>query len=524
MNTWSKKRWWRTVRPWLGVLVVAALAWGAYASGGGGEGGGPLPPDRQFPPPLSSYGDQDYASIWAILKHRVEMHPFNFWATVLFFCAILHTFFTAKFRQIAHRIEERHQRRIREEGRTAAAKGYTGAQDDVSFTASLFHFLGEVEAVFGIWIIPLLVIMSLTVGWETMINYVDYQVSYQEPIFVVIIMAIAATRPILNLAESLMRGVAALGRGSPVAWWFSILTLGPLLGSFITEPGAMTIAASLLAKQFYRYHPRRAFAYATLGLLFVNVSVGGTLTHFAAPPVLMVAGKWGWDMMFMLEHFGLEAATGIVISNVIYFLVFRKDFAKIPRLDGQSTDIAADGTIAEPIPLWVTCTHVLFMGWSVFHAHHTTLLVGGFLFFLAFHQATLHVQFRMDLRSPVLVGFFLAGLVTHGGLQQWWIGPVLGRLSEFPLFCSATILTSFNDNAAITYLATLVPHLSDSLKHAVVAGAVTGGGLTVIANAPNPAGQAILNRYFKNGISPVGLLLGALFPTLVVGCMFWFLR
>lgn len=475
---------------------------------------------QRFPPELSSYGDQEMNSIGAILKNRIAKQPFNLIASLLFLGAVLHTFFTHKFRHLAHLLEERHRQRIREEGRTAAAKGFEGAQDDVSFRSSLFHFLGEVEAVFGIWVIPLFVLMVMRVGKDSAVYYLDHKVSYVEPIFVVVIMAISATRPVLNLAEAVMRKLASLGGGGTVAWWFSILTLGPLLGSFITEPGAMTICASLLAKQFYQFKPRPALAYATLGLLFVNVSVGGTLTHFAAPPVLMVAGKWGWNMSFMLQHFGLEAASGIVVANVLYYLAFRKDFARLPRPAERTTEIAADGTTAEPIPWWVTLTHLAFMGWSVANAHHTVILVGGFLFFLAFHQATMHVQFRMDLRSPVLVGFFLAGLVTHGGLQQWWIEPVLGRLKEFPLFLGATFLTAFNDNAAITYLSTLVPGLTDGMKHAVVAGAVTGGGLTVIANAPNPAGQSILSRYFEDGISPLGLFLGAIVPTVVVGMMF----
>jgi di/tricarboxylate transporter len=83
------------------------------------------------------------------------------------------------------------------------------------------------------------------------------------------------------------------------------------------------------------------------------------------------------------------------------------------------------------------------------------------------------------------------------------------------LFLGAAILTAFNDNALITYLATLVPNMEDALKIAVVEGAVTGGGLTVIANAPNPAGQALLNRFFGGTISPLGLLAGALIPTII---------
>jgi hypothetical protein len=295
-----------------------------------------------------------------------------------------------------------------------------------------------------------------------------------------------------------------------------------LLGSFITEPAAMTIAASLLSRQFYRLRPRAAFAYATLGLLFVNVSIGGTLTHFAAPPVLMVAGKWGWTTPFMFGHFGWQAVVGIVASNTLYFLVFRKDFAALAETARQMG--ATETAKQRPLPTWITVSHLLLMAWTVLNAHHPAFIVGGFLFFIAFYQATEYFQDRLELRSPILVGFFLAGLVIHGGLQQWWIAPVLRSLGEFPMFLGASVLTAFNDNAAITYLATLVPDMSDGMKHAIVAGAVTGGGLTVIANAPNPAGQAILNKHFKEGISPLGLLLGALIPTVIAGAALWFLN
>ena len=160
------------------------------------------------------------------------------------------------------------------------------------------------------------------------------------------------------------------------------------------------------------------------------------------------------------------------------------------------------------------------MAWTVFTAHEPVLFIGGFLIFLGFASATVAYQSRMDLKGPVLVGFFLGGLVIHGGLQGWWIGPVLGRLSELPLFLAAAVLTGFNDNALITYLASLVPSLDEGLKLAVVTGAVTGGGLTVIANAPNPAGQALLRRFFGGAIAPAGLFLGALLPTIIAALVF----
>jgi hypothetical protein len=218
-------------------------------------------------------------------------------------------------------------------------------------------------------------------------------------------------------------------------------------------------------------------------------------------------------MTYMFTHFGWHAISGIVLSNIVYFLAFRKELL---ALQPSTVEEKAE----EPVPVWVTLVHVLFLGYTVWMAHYPALFIGGFLFFLAFAQATGHHQSKVDLRSPMLVGFFLAGLVIHGGLQGWWIQPVLGSLGEVPLFAGATILTAFNDNALITYLATLVPNFTEELKFAVVSGAVTGGGLTVIANAPNPAGQSILQRYFPDGVSPLGLLLGALAPTLLVALSF----
>lgn len=320
-----------------------------------------------------------------------------------------------------------------------------------------------------------------------------------------------------------MAKIAALGRGTPAAWWLTILTVGPVLGSFITEPAAMTISALLLLENFYRFNPSYRLRYATLGLLFVNVSVGGTLTHFAAPPVLMVAGKWGWGLSHMLGHFGWKAVVGILVSNTAYYLFFRRELAALaPAQVPSELDVeeAHWANRRDDIPGWVTFMHVVALFWTVFTAHYTALFVGGFLVFLAFTQATMQHQNPISLRSPVLVGFFLAGLVIHGTLQQWWIAPVLGSLSALPLMLGSIVLTAFNDNAAITYLASLVPNFSDAMKYAVVAGAVTGGGLTVIANAPNPAGQSILSRSFKDGISPLKLFLGALIPTIIVALAF----
>ena len=569
-----------------------------------------------FPRNLESYNDANLGSIWAILKNRVQQEPFNLIATLIFFLAIVHTFMTGRFMVVAHKWEHAHAEKI---------KSGAADRDSVHPGAELFHFLGEVEAVFGIWAIALVVAIIGFYDWETMVNYISYKVNYTEPLFVVVVMTLAATRPILRLSEAIIRKIAKLLGGTLTAQWLTALSIGPLLGSFITEPAAMTITALVLARIFYELEPSQRFKYATLGLLFVNISVGGTLTHFAAPPVLMVASPWKWTTAHMLTHFGWKAEIGILLSNALYFLAFRRELARLEeksmlvrfkdeiqeryfkRMDmdtrfeefltavagEQGTIDAVDKQIQkmaeearqrlekryipqlvekgidenlvhqafgqrfeeiklramrrglpallpedqrgsfndpdwdkrdDPVPVWVTVVHVLFMGWTILNAHHPELFIPGILFFLGFSQVTKSFQNRVDLKPALLVGFFLGGLVIHGGVQGWWIAPILGNLAEIPLMLSTTILTAFNDNAAITFLSTLVPNFTDSLKYTVVAGAVAGGGLTIIANAPNPAGVSILKKYFNNEVSPGGILAGAVVPTVIVWLIFLVFR
>jgi hypothetical protein len=466
--------------------------------------------------PLDAYPAASAQGLLATLVDRVGVEPFNAVATALFLCAILHTFGAARIASLAHRVQHAADEQAHQEQRPPTP----------SVLAEFLHFFGEVEVVFGLWAVALLAAITASKGWDAMTHYLNDTVIFTEAMFVVVIMALAMTRPIIALAEGGLRRIAGIGGGTPAAWWVTILTVGPLLGSLITEPAAMTISALLLGRQFYDRKPSTRLMYATLGLLFVNVSVGGTLTHFAAPPVLMVARPWGWDTPFMLSHFGWRAVLAVLASNSLYFLVFRRELIGLAvrpgvrEEDQPDEDLEAEGGHLLPVPAWVTAVHVLFIGWTVLTSHYPALFLGGFLFFVGFAKATAAYQSRIELKSPLLVGFFLGGLVVHGTLQGWWIAPVLASLSEEPLFFGATILTAFNDNALITYLATLVPSLGPSLRTAVVEGAVTGGGLTVIANAPNPAGQALLARFFGGAIVPLYLLLAALPPTAVATIVF----
>jgi len=479
------------------LLLTAALPAIAAASGHDG------PTMIEFPPTLEGYGDADLVSVGAIVRNRIEKVPFNLWATLLFVGAILHTFAAHRFRQISHVLEQRHEARVR--------AGTT--ENRVSGAARFFHFLGEPEVIFGLWTVPLFFSIAFFYDRSIAAAYINERVNFTEAVFVVVIMTIASTRPILELAESAMRQLARLGGETPAAWWLTLLIGGSALGSFITEPAAMTICASLLSRKFYALKPSKALAYATLGLLFVAISVGGTLTNFAAPPVLMVADAWGWTTRHMLTHFGWKAMLGIVVAAFGYYVYFRREFRAL-----SSTALPSEPEEGPrlPVPLWVTVGHLLFMFATVATAHHPTQLMFVMLFFLAFVEVTEDFQRNFTLRPSILVGFFLAGLVIHGGLQQWWIAPVLGGLDELPLALGATALTAFNDNAAVTYLCTLVPSMTEGMKYAALAGAVTGGGLTVIANAPNPAGQSILGEHFEDGVGALGLLAGALLPTLVV--------
>jgi hypothetical protein len=430
-------------------------------------------------------------SLLEVLRHRIAAEPLNLVATLLFLGAILHTFAAPRIAAVAHRLAEIPAADYDHDG---TIEPHERPLDARSFRAEMLHFLGEIEAVFGLWVVPLVAIIAFTKGWATVESFVGHGVQFTEPLFVVVVMAISSTRPVLQVAEKIIGRVARLSGDSPLAWWATILTLGPVLGSFITEPAAMVISALLLSRRLYRLRPSRRLAYGTLGLLFVNVSVGGTLTHFAAPPVLMVAGRWNWGLGFMAREFGVKAVVGVLLATALYGLIFRAEFRTLAARSASMP--AVDQGSRTPAPFWIVAIHLGFLAWTVFTGHTPALFLGGFLFFLAFLQASSPHQDPLNLRSPLLVGFFLGGLVVHGALQQWWIAPVLGSLSEFPLFVGAAVLTAFNDNAAITYLASLVPDFSDSLKYAVVAGAVTGGGLTVIANAPNPAGQSILARHF----------------------------
>jgi hypothetical protein len=328
-----------------------------------------------------------------------------------------------------------------------------------------------------------------------------------------VIIVIAASRPVMQLArDSVETAARALPMSPGVAGYFLSLSLVPLLGSLITEPAAMTLAALMLRERIFSSGASAALRYATLGVLFVNVSVGGTLTNFAAPPVLMVAAKWEWTTGFMLSMFGAKALLAVLVNAAAVTFLFRRQLAERARADGGGAGVR--------VPTLLVALNVLLLAAVVFTNHQPEAFMGLFLLFLGLAEAYRRHHDRLLLREGLMVAFFLAGLVVLGGQQRWWLQDVLSRLDESALFYGATALTAITDNAALTYLGSLVEGVSEDYKYALVAGAVAGGGLTVIANAPNPAGFAILKDHFEDqSINAFGLFAAALPPTLVaVAC------
>lgn len=405
----------------------------------------------------------------------------EWFSAFIFFLALVHTFAAKQFEKLAH-IYPKH--------------------------AGLLHLLGEVEIVFGFWAIVLVCVMALSQGSTQALDYAESR-QYTEPMFVFVVMIVAASKPVMDLVSRAIHAIAEVlpMRSSVARVWLGLAAV-PLLGSLITEPAAMTIAALMLAPQVFHAGVPERLKYLALGGLFVNVSIGGTLTSYAAPPVLMVASVWQWDSTFMLQQFGWKAVIAVLINASLVAYMLRRHLNE-PNVSGVDAPQVR-------VPWTVSFVHVAMLAGVVVLAHHPVAFIGLFLLFMGFTHAYQRYQTPLIMKEALLVSFFLAGLVVLGGMQQWWLQPLVSDMSPGTLFVGAAALTAFTDNAALTYLGSLIVGISDEAKYSLVAGAVAGGGLTVIANAPNPAGVALLRSGFSDGaVGAGGLVVGALVPTLV---------
>ena len=427
-------------------------------------------------------------------------------ATLLFALAILHTFLCTRVHRLSRRFREG------------------------TLSRNLLTLLGEVEVVFGFWAAILIIALFICCGKNTAISYLETR-NFDEPLFVFVIMVVAATKPIIELARKLIFiSARILPMKREWSLYFACLTLGPLMGSLITEPAAMTLTALVLREIYYNQNPSRKFKYFTLALLFVNISIGGALTPFAAPPILMVARKWGWTLPILLSKVGWKAAIATVLNAGLGVLVLgrelsrSKNHAQGPVFDKEGNRANSSTHIRSRIPVWLTTIHILTLILIVISVHHPAIFSSLFVFFIGLTSISREHQEEIRLRQSFMVALFLGGLVILGGMQEWWLTPLITDLSAFPLFLSTTALTAITDNAALTYLGSLVPTLSEAQRYFLVSGAIAGGGLTVIANAPNPIGFSILQEYFgKDGIEPWSLFIWAIIPTGIVMACLWFL-
>lgn len=385
-----------------------------------------------------------------------------------------------------------------------------------SIGESFFHLLAEVEVVFGFWAGIFLTVWAVIEGPSKVIDY-QQSLNMTEPLFVFCIMILASTRPIVTIARTFLLSIVhVLSRIVPVdekiIQIFVLLSFGPMLGSLITEPAAITILALLLYRMLDKADEK--LLYGVLALLFVNISIGGGLTHFAAPPILIVAQKFGWGLKDVFINLGEAVICAVFVNALLFCLVFKKKIVE------QITKLEAEHY---PMPWWVIILHVLLMVCVVMSSHYQNVFMSLFMAFIGLTTVTKKYQDGLKFKEAFLVGFFLAGLIIFGSMQKWWLTPILQLITDKALFFAAAGLTAVTDNAALTYLGSQVESLSESSKWALVSGAITGGGLTILANAPNPAGFSILASRFPNSsLNAVKLLLAAIVPT-AIACLFFML-
>ncbi len=466
-----------------------------------------------YPLELHQYTDQNLVGVLAKLQSRINFDIFNLVVTIIFGCAIVHTFLSGYIHNIAIKIQRGEVARIKA---LKASGKLSEDHSEHSFLGVFLLFIGEVEIVLFLWVFILGLFFVFFKDWATFTTYLD-SVSYSEPLFVVVIMTIASTKPITYSAEKvvifLSKILKFVFRNKTAAFWFVTLAVLPMLGSVITEVAAITICSLLLCDEVIKHSDDELFKYGTFAILLVNISIGGALTNYAAPVIFVVVDNWSITTPYIFFTFGWHILVSIFITTTLGFLLFRKELKSIDRLKSSVQEVVSNHN---RIPIWVILVHYLFIYWSVINLHNAVLFVGGYILFFGFMAVTRPFQRPADIRGPMLVGLFIAGLLIHGGLQGWWIAPMVSSFSDHSLFWTSAILSSFNDNASITYISSLTPDVQESTKFAIIAGAISAGGLTIIANAPNLTAFTTMRKYFKGGaISHIKVFLAALIPTAI---------
>lgn len=467
------------------------------------------------------YHDQSITDVFELLSNRIETQPENLLFTLIFLLAVIHSFVAPLLLKAASKRIRRHEMPIDPVagGSKSEIPKRTGHFSKETFFWEMVYFFGEIEVVFGLWAIPLLLSMVWFFDWDTPVAYIKSN-HYTEAAYLFVSMAIAATYPVIRFVEQVSEKVMGWFEDTPLTWWMTLLTLGPLFASYLKDTSMMTIVAILLMRHFYIFRPPLKLALATQSLLFVNMGVAGSLTSVASPTALLVSGPWGWDTGFMFFTFGWKAMVGIITVNVVYWFLFRESFAALNR---KAKTMFLQKVEVVDVPFWVTGVHLAFLVWVILTNNEPALYLGAFVLFLGFYQATHPYQIALSLRVPILIAFFVASLELHASLQGWWAEAFLESFKEQVLPFVALVLTTICHNSMVVYLATFVPHLTDRAKEAYFSGAIAASGLTLISSGANLIGYKVLSQAFDEPIAPSTIFIYSFLPTFIMLAIFLYL-
>ncbi len=384
--------------------------------------------------------------------------------------------------------------------------------------SELYRFVSKVEIVFVLWAVPLFFWFLYTEGYRVTMAYFNSR-NYNSAMFIVVIFLLLESRPIVYFAERLLSSIARIGKTSPKSWWWTLMIATPLLTFLLKESGAMIIGATLLVRHFYAFSPSSRFAYATLGLLFSNISIGGLSSSISSRAMFVILPSLKWGHKFVFQYFAWKATLAILVSTTVCYLIFRKEFDTFP------TTVLNRDFKGERVPWWIICIHIILV-WIVVWSRYTPLfIVAILLFYIGFQRFTIFYQSPLNIPKACLVGLFYAGMVIFGDLQEWWVLGIMHGMSDFGYMISSYMLSIFLDNALVNYLVHNLPVATDCYLYLVITGCMAAGGLTLLANMPNIIGYLLLRPAFRDSsISQGKLFLAALGPSFISLIVFWIFK
>lgn len=426
-------------------------------------------------------------------------------SAVLFFSAVIHTFLTPWLTRLYE--ECLHKKMI-----------FPERWRQYLWLSELLRIVSRVELVFVLWAIPLFFLFLYTEGYRVTMAYFDSR-NYVFSLFIVVMLILLESRPIEYLSQRIFSSAAKIGKQSPICWWWTIMIAAPLSTFFLKESGAMIIAATLLSKHFYQLSPSPKFCYATMGLLFSNISISGLTSSFSSRALLTILPEIKWTSSFIITHFCWKVILAVLISTMIFFLFFRKEFKKFPKTIPSST------IMQNRVPYWTIFIHVVLVG-CVILSRAIPLFLGFILvFYLGFQRFTIFYQNPIKTAKVCFVGLFYAGVVIFGELQEWWMLDLMHGMSDFGYMMTSYMFSIFLDNALVNHIVHNLPMANDCYLYLVLVGSMSAGGLTLVSNMPNIVGYLILRPTFpQSDISLIRLFWSALIPSIVSLSIFWLLR